>query len=67
VGYRQLWAHLAGQRGLEDAVVDARRATRQLAKRQLTWLRSERGLEWVRGLEDRELDSVRAVFTEACP
>jgi tRNA dimethylallyltransferase len=67
VGYRQLWAHLAGQRGLEDAVDDARRATRQLAKRQMTWLRSEQELEWVRDLGDRELNRVRAVLSEACP
>jgi tRNA dimethylallyltransferase len=67
VGYRQLWAHLAGQRGLEDAVEDAARATRQLAKRQLTWLRSEQGLEWVRDPGDRELNPVRAVLSEACP
>ncbi len=67
VGYRQLWAHLAGQRGLEDAVEDARRATRQLAKRQMTWLRSEQELEWVRDLGDRELNRVRAVLSEACP
>ena len=67
VGYRQLWAHLAGQRGLEDAVEDAARATRQLAKRQLTWLRSEQGLEWVRGPGGRELNPVRAVLSEACP
>jgi tRNA dimethylallyltransferase len=42
VGYRQLWAHLDGAYGLEEAVRRAVAATRQLAKRQLTWLRSER-------------------------
>ncbi|HSQ70435.1 MAG TPA: tRNA (adenosine(37)-N6)-dimethylallyltransferase MiaA [Steroidobacteraceae bacterium] len=67
VGYRQLWAHLAGRRGLEDAVADAGRATRQLAKRQLTWLRSEQGLEWLQGVDDRELNPVRAVLSQACP
>lgn len=41
VGYRQLWAHLAGETGLEEALRQARVATRRLAKRQLTWLRSE--------------------------
>jgi tRNA dimethylallyltransferase len=40
VGYRQLWAHLAGACPLETAVERAVAATRQLAKRQLTWLRS---------------------------
>ena len=41
VGYRQFWAHLAGETSLEVAMERALFATRQLAKRQLTWLRSE--------------------------
>lgn len=40
VGYRQLWAHLAGAYPLDTAVTRAVAATRQLAKRQMTWLRS---------------------------
>jgi len=40
VGYRQLWSHLAGAYPLETAVDRAVAATRQLAKRQMTWLRS---------------------------
>ncbi len=47
VGYRQLWAHLDGEYGLEEAVQRAVAATRQLAKRQLTWLRAERLGEWL--------------------
>ncbi|HET7758049.1 MAG TPA: tRNA (adenosine(37)-N6)-dimethylallyltransferase MiaA [Steroidobacteraceae bacterium] len=41
VGYRQLWAHLEGEFDLEEAGRRALAATRQLAKRQLTWMRSE--------------------------
>jgi len=40
VGYRQLWAHLDGAHALDVAVARAMAATRQLAKRQMTWLRS---------------------------
>jgi len=40
VGYRQLWAHLEGACDLTEAVRRGVAATRQLAKRQLTWLRS---------------------------
>lgn len=40
VGYRQLWAHLAGSYSLETGVTRAVAATRQLAKRQMTWLRA---------------------------
>jgi tRNA dimethylallyltransferase len=41
VGYRQLWAHLEGEYGLAEAVEQGIAATRQLAKRQLTWMRAE--------------------------
>jgi tRNA dimethylallyltransferase len=42
VGYRQLWAHLDGDCDLTEAVRRGIAATRQLAKRQLTWIRSEK-------------------------
>ena len=47
VGYRQLWAHLEGQYALEEGVRRAVAATRQLAKRQLTWMRGETLGEWI--------------------
>ena len=47
VGYRQLWAHLDGEYGLEEAERRGVFATRQLAKRQLTWLRAEKVPEWL--------------------
>jgi tRNA dimethylallyltransferase len=40
VGYRQLWSYLAGSYPLATGVTRAIAATRQLAKRQMTWLRS---------------------------
>ena len=41
VGYRQVWAYLEGNYSYEQMVEKGIAATRQLAKRQLTWLRSE--------------------------
>jgi len=41
VGYRQAWQHLDGQFDAAELRDRAIFATRQLAKRQLTWLRSE--------------------------
>lgn len=40
VGYRQIWDYLDGKICLELAIEQAITATRQLAKRQITWLRS---------------------------
>jgi tRNA dimethylallyltransferase len=39
VGYRQFWQHLEGALDLPTARAEAIKATRHLAKRQLTWLR----------------------------
>jgi len=41
VGYRQLWGHLDGDADLPTAREQGIAATRQLAKRQLTWLRAQ--------------------------
>lgn len=41
VGYRQLWQYLEGRHDLDEAVQRGIHASRHLAKRQLTWLRSE--------------------------
>lgn len=43
VGYRQVWEYLDGQTDLEQMRYKALAATRQLGKRQLTWLRAITG------------------------
>jgi tRNA dimethylallyltransferase len=58
VGYRQIWSYLEGQGDLEDASHKALAATRQLAKRQLTWLRSERQATVVEPLETDALATI---------
>jgi tRNA dimethylallyltransferase len=45
VGYRQVWRYLSGQLPYEAMIEQAIVATRQYAKRQLTWLRGESGLQ----------------------
>ncbi len=47
VGYRQMWDYLDGNCTLEEAVYRGICATRQLAKRQITWLRSWDDLTWL--------------------
>ncbi len=47
VGYRQIWQFLAGQVSYEDMVERGIIASRQLAKRQLTWLRGWDALQWL--------------------
>lgn len=47
VGYRQAWEYLDGQGDLNNLRERGIAATRQLAKRQLTWLRGWPGLHWL--------------------
>lgn len=57
VGYRQIWQYLDGQCSLDEAVEKAVVATRQLAKRQITWLRN-----WP-GSCEIEIDSETELFS----
>lgn len=66
VGYRQFWQHLAGDLTYEEAAAAARQATRNLAKRQLTWLRADPDIRWVRSLTDRELVPIDDALTGSC-
>ena len=49
LGYKQALRFLDGELGLDQALEEARVATRHYAKRQLTWFRRERGIQWVSG------------------
>jgi tRNA dimethylallyltransferase len=48
-GYRRVVEHLRAARSLESAVEQTKLDVRHYAKRQLTWLRREPGVEWVEG------------------
>ena len=47
VGYRQVWQHLDGEIDYSQLVDKGVAATRQLAKRQLTWLRNQSANTWL--------------------
>ena len=67
VGYRQFWAHLEGQVDYETASRKALEATRQLAKRQLTWLRREVDLFHVNPLEVDAYEAISAYLRSREP
>ncbi len=63
VGYRQAWEYLDGRGDAADFRARVIHATRQLAKRQLTWLRGELDARWYDPLTQREaLDDALATF-----
>ena len=58
VGYRQFWNYLENECSLDEARDRALFATRQLAKRQLTWLRSEQSVFTINPLEVGAIDTI---------
>ncbi|MFZ1888472.1 MAG: tRNA (adenosine(37)-N6)-dimethylallyltransferase MiaA [Candidatus Binataceae bacterium] len=47
IGYKQIARHLGGEITLAEAVALAKRDSRRLAKRQLTWFRADPELKWL--------------------
>jgi tRNA dimethylallyltransferase len=60
VGYRQMWQYLDGDYDHKEMIFRGVCATRQLAKRQLTWLRSWPELNWLRTDDEENLSQVLA-------
>jgi tRNA dimethylallyltransferase len=64
VGYRQMWAALAGRENRDEVAERILVATRQYARRQLTWLRGEPGVEYFELDDDRLVDHLRRRLDE---
>jgi tRNA dimethylallyltransferase len=52
LGYKQALQYIRGQAGLEQAILSTQIETRQYAKRQWTWFRRDRTIEWIDGFGD---------------
>lgn len=64
VGYRQVWEYLAGDRTYENMIEKGITATRQLAKRQVTWLRAEEKLSWFDSEDTQLIENVLSYVTK---
>ena len=59
VGYRQMWEYLQGDISLDEAIFKGICATRQLAKRQITWLRGwQSEITWLNSLEPEKAKQI---------
>ncbi|RTE86798.1 MULTISPECIES: tRNA (adenosine(37)-N6)-dimethylallyltransferase MiaA [Gammaproteobacteria] len=65
VGYRQMWQYLDGEMDYDTMREKGIIATRQLAKRQMTWLRSWPALNWIDPLQGSILDHALKILQEA--
>ena len=64
VGYRQAWEYLEGELSEGEWVERALIATRQYAKRQLTWLRSESECHWIDLLKEDAVDRIPCLINK---
>ncbi len=64
IGYRQIAEHLIGRASLDEAVTQIQQATRNFAKRQLTWFGRERDVNWIEafGHQDRAAQFAESVL-----
>lgn len=65
VGYRQIWEYLEGKITQEEMINKCLAATRQLAKRQITWMRGWKGLEIVDCRPYADYEQVLKIATRA--
>lgn len=54
IGYRELSRYVRGECKLEEAIDQTKRATRQYAKRQMTWFKRDKRIHWVKDDEEAE-------------
>lgn len=63
IGYKEVAAHLRGECSLAEAVELVQRRSRQYAKRQLTWLRRDGSVRWLRWEDAPDIGAVRPFST----
>ncbi|WP_111979897.1 tRNA (adenosine(37)-N6)-dimethylallyltransferase MiaA [Algibacillus agarilyticus] len=63
VGYRQMWDYIEAKSSYDEMVFRGIVATRQLAKRQLTWLRGWSDLNWLESENKQNLTSILRYFS----
>lgn len=55
VGYSEIFEHLDGKISLETAIEEIKRNTRQYAKRQMTWFRKDKEINWINANQTDEI------------
>lgn len=65
-GYAELWDYLDGKHTFEKAVELLKRNTRRYAKRQMTWFRADRRIQWIDLSEDAGAESAAEAAMAIC-
>ncbi len=64
LGYKEIYAYLAGECSLEDAIYLLKRDTRHFAKRQLTWFKREQDVIWLSKKDYKSEEEILAAMLE---
>ncbi|MCQ2405872.1 MAG: tRNA (adenosine(37)-N6)-dimethylallyltransferase MiaA [Oscillospiraceae bacterium] len=64
IGYKEIVAAMGGQCTLAEAVDEIKRGSRRYAKRQLTWIRRDEGINWIKWGETPDINKA-ADYIEA--
>ena len=65
VGYSEIFEHLDGKISLETAIEEIKKNTRQYAKRQMTWFKKDKEINWVNAKQTGEIVSMAQKLTQA--
>lgn len=68
IGYKEIVAYLDGETSLDEAIELIKRSSRRYAKRQMTWLRSERDVHWIScdtGITQQVFETAADIVREA--
>ena len=64
IGYKETAAYLRGETTLSEAIEHVQRESRRYAKRQLTWLRRDESVRWLRWENAPDMNAARPIATE---
>ena len=64
IGYKECLEYFAGERSAEETAAEIKLRSRQYAKRQLTWLRRNKAIEWFYWKDSRDFEAALAFSTQ---
>lgn len=64
IGYKQMGYFLRGEMGLPEAIEVLKRDTRRYAKRQITWFKRDKRINWINGLDITEAEKLTRKFLQ---
>ena len=65
VGYTEIVEHLDGKISLPTAIEEIKKNTRQYAKRQMTWFKKDKEIQWINAIQSHQIVSMAQKLVQA--